>query len=242
MKDFLLRNTNKITTLVGLRLLRNDTTTNPEKMLSRLLRSFKIDLVLDVGANAGQSAKKIFASGYKGRIISFEPVPGPFKKLKSKAAKNPQWSVIQAAIGEMDGEIEIYVAENLESSSILPMLPRHKEAAPDSKEIGVIKTPLLRLDSLKEEGKIGNQDCIFLKIDVQGFELQVIKGSLEILNQVHVIQLEMSLVPLYEGSPLFEEVLSTLKQYGFSLFSLIPGFSDPDTGQLLQMDGIFIQE
>jgi FkbM family methyltransferase len=242
MKDFLLRNFNKVASSAGLRLLSDEVGTNPVKMLNGLLRRFQIDLILDVGANVGQSSQKFISSGFTGNILSFEPIPGPFNKLKNRASKNPKWKVFQAAIGDLDGETEIHVAGNLESSSVLSMLPRHKEAAPESDEISKVKTPLRRLDSYKEQGLIHDNDRIFLKIDVQGFEIHALKGGMGILSQVQILQIELSLVPLYDGSPLFEEMLLILKQHGFTLFSLVPGFTDPKTGQLLQMDGIFVRE
>jgi FkbM family methyltransferase len=242
MKDFFLRNFNRITVPFGFRLISDDIGSNAVILLKGLISRFKVNLFLDVGANAGQTTLKLIANGFDGRILSFEPVPGPYGKLASRAARYPKWKALPVAIGDINGQIEVHVAGNLESSSVLPMLERHKTAAPGSEEINRVQAELRRLDSYLEEGLILKEDNIFLKIDVQGFEMQALNGSAGILGQVKILQMELSLVPLYEGSLLFEDLMARLKKLGFTLFTLLPGFSDPVSGQLLQMDGVFIRE
>lgn len=78
-----------------------------------------------------------------------------------------------------------------------------------------------------------------MKIDVQGFERQVLAGATEILPQVKGIQLELSLVPLYESQPIYREMIKFLEKLGYELYALVPGFTEHKTGKLLQMDGIF---
>jgi FkbM family methyltransferase len=241
MIDFFLRNFNKLAVFFGVRLIQDDVASNPAIMLKRLIDRFQVNLFLDVGANAGQTSLKLISNGYKGRILSFEPVPKPYKELARKAARFSNWKALPVAIGDFNGFVDVHVAGNLESSSVLPMLERHRQAAPDSAEISQVKSELRRLDSYLSDGLIKPEDKIFLKIDVQGFEMQALNGSAGILNQVVVLQMELSLVPLYEGGLLFEEIMARLKELGFSLFTLLPGFSDPKTGQLLQMDGVFFK-
>lgn len=242
MKDFFLRNFNKIAVPAGFRLNPDDVGSNPVKMLRKLTDRLQISLFLDVGANAGQSAKKFINAGFRGRIFSFEPVPEAFGKLARRTTAFPDWKAFPVAIGDHNGQVDVHVAGNIESSSVLPMLERHRTAAPGSAEINLVKAELRRLDSYLDEGLILAEDRIFLKIDVQGFEMQALAGSTGILAQVKILQMELSLVPLYEGGLLFEEVAAHLKGLGFSLFTLLPGFADPVSGQLLQMDGVFIRE
>ncbi len=83
---------------------------------------------------------------------------------------------------------------------------------------------------------------ILLKIDTQGYEEQVLKGADEIISKIKGIHLELSIVPLYEGQILFEEMLNQLKEMGFALYHLSPGFKDYRTGRLLQFDGTFFRE
>lgn len=83
---------------------------------------------------------------------------------------------------------------------------------------------------------------ILLKIDTQGYEEQVLKGANEIISKIKGIHLELSIVPLYEGQMLFEEMLNKLKEMGFALYHLSPGFQDSRTGRLLQVNGTFFRE
>ena len=81
---------------------------------------------------------------------------------------------------------------------------------------------------------------VALKIDTQGFERQVLEGTGRLLQaNVVSVQLELSLVPLYEGSWLWDEAAAWLAMRDFRLMGLTPGFSDPATGRLLQFDGVF---
>src|SRR5208337_3648960 len=83
---------------------------------------------------------------------------------------------------------------------------------------------------------------IFLKLDVQGFEYKVLQGAEQFLAHVAGIQIELSLVPLYDGEHLFHPMLHDLEERGYDLWSLIPGFVDPETGRLLQLDTIFFRK
>jgi len=120
------------------------------------------------------------------------------------------------------------------------MLATHEEAAPNATFIGAELVAQRTLDSLwadiSEPG-----DTIFLKADVQGYERQVLDGVSEHLDRIAGLQLELSLVPLYDGGWLYEEVLEWAGPHGFSLMRLIPGFTDQRTGQMLQADGVFIR-
>ena len=82
-------------------------------------------------------------------------------------------------------------------------------------------------------------DKVYLKIDTQGFEENVLKGAESSLNHIDTIQLEMSLIPLYRDEPLFDEMYHFLYQKGYRLIAIEAGFTDEETGQLLQFDGIF---
>jgi hypothetical protein len=141
------------------------------------------------------------------------------------------------AIGDRDGEAEINVSANSMSSSILPMTPTHLKAAPESRYIGREATPLRRLDAIYEEyARV--DDNVFLKIDAQGFERQVLDGAAETLPLIRGLQIEMSLMPLYEGQMLMVETLELLDSFGLQLWWLTPCFCDPQTGRVLQADGI----
>ena len=87
--------------------------------------------------------------------------------------------------------------------------------------------------------EIKHEERIYMKIDVQGFEMLVLKGAEKILNQVVALELELSLAQLYQGGPLFIDMLKYMEELGFMVVSLNHVFSDAKTDQLLQVDGIF---
>jgi len=116
--------------------------------LTALMRHAGVDLVLDVGANEGQFAQELRDGGYRGRIVSFEPLRDAHAKLARAAAGDSAWTVHErCAIGDHDGEVEIHVAGNSVSSSIRPMLEQHAQSAPESRYVGTERVPLRRLKS-----------------------------------------------------------------------------------------------
>ena len=202
----------------------------------------KIDLVLDVGANIGQYGMLLRRLGYGGRIVSFEPLSSAYSQLKAASDKDSLWEVApRAAIGNEDGQISINISANSQSSSVLSILDSHVSAASNSAYIDSEKVKLTRLDTIALD-YLEDADSVFLKIDVQGFEKQVLEGASNILPRVKGIQTEMSLIPLYQGQLLFRETIELLDNLGYELYSAIPGLADPKTGRLLQMDGIFFKK
>ena len=206
-----------------------------------MLSYHNVNTIFDIGANKGQFGVILRDFGYKGRIVSFEPLTQARKKLHQISQNDKLWEVApQSAIGEVDGEIEIHIAGNSESSSVLNMLESHIKAAPDSKYVGNERVPLRKLDTIASDF-IENDSIVFLKIDTQGYEEKVMNGAHELINNIVGLQLEISLVPLYEGHSLLDEMLQNLKEKGFELWGVSTVFSDPDTAQLLQIDATFFR-
>lgn len=209
--------------------------------LPGFLQRFGVDLFLDVGANTGECAKELLAGGYAGRILSFEPLSEAHAQLLVASTQNPLWLVAdRCALGAERGEQTLHIAGNLQSSSLLDMRPAHLEAAPHSRYVGSETVPVFTLDEVAA-GEVSAASAPFLKIDVQGFENRVLEGAKAILPKLVGLQLELSLVPLYDGEPLFDSLLSQVMSLGFELWWVRPGFSDPGTGRALQMDAIFFR-
>jgi FkbM family methyltransferase len=212
-----------------------------------LISQLPIDLVLDAGANTGQFVHQCRAAGYKGEIISFEPSAAAHASLLRSAASDPLWTVAdRTALGATTGEVEINIAANSFSSSILPMLDSHLAAAPNSAYLQKEKVPLRRLDDLFADRLLAATAAaptphIFLKLDVQGYESQVLAGATQLLHHTLAVQLEMSLLPLYEGETLMPQMQAAMTAKGFDLWDLEPSFRDPATGRLLQIDAIFLR-
>jgi FkbM family methyltransferase len=207
----------------------------------RLLRHYGVTVVLDVGANEGQYGRELRLARYRGRIVSFEPMATPFARLELSARSDPNWDVVQLALGEAEMDTKINVSRNSVSSSLLPILPAHVNAAACSSFVGRESITVRRLDCVFDE-YVEPGEVSFLKVDVQGYEAHVLAGSTGVVDRIAGIQAEMSLVPLYEGAPLWTEIVAWATDHGFLLMGLEPGFAHPATGQLLQVDGIFFRE
>jgi FkbM family methyltransferase len=232
----------KLSRSLGIDLKRYNIQTSEAAKMQRLLAYHNIDLVFDVGANIGQYAKLLRELGYSGRIVSFEPLSSAYSQLKAVSEKDPLWEIApQAAIGNQEGEIIINIAGNSQSSSALPMLDAHLESAPESAYSGSETVKLSRLDTIAKDYIKSETKSIFLKIDVQGLEKQVLEGATAILPLVKGIKLELSLVPLYEGQVLFKEMIDIVEKLGYELYGIEPGFTAEKTGRMLQMDGIFFK-
>lgn len=212
---------------------------NHTARMRQLLAPAMTDVVLDVGANAGQYAAYLRERlDYAGRIVSFEPLDSAFDLLVARASNDPAWTALNYALGSVNSTGTLNVAANSHSSSLLPMLAAHLRSAPDSAYRGVRSIPIRTLDSVIGEHCLAN-DRIFMKVDVQGFEREVLAGAEASLRRMHAVQLEMSLVPLYEGESLFAELCEYMRARAFVLIAIVPGFADGPTGQLLQVDGVF---
>jgi FkbM family methyltransferase len=213
-------------------------TTGGRRMMQ--MRSHGVDLVVDVGANIGQYAKDLRADGYRGAMISIEPLPEAYDVLARTARADRSWRTINCAIGRVPGMAIIHVAENSVSSSMLPILQSHVAAAPTSQVVGSVDVPVRTLDTVLDEAA-GGAEHVFVKVDTQGFELEVLEGAAGRLDDVVGVEVEMSLVPLYKDAPTMPALVEWLERHGFWLGDLTPEFADPNTGRLLQVNGLFFR-
>jgi len=222
----------------GFDIIRYEPKSHPLARRNKILQTYGINLVIDVGANVGQYGKQLRELGYKGKIISFEPLGSAYKELNDKATIDDLWEVHNYALGNKEETALINIAANSYSSSLLGMLSSHINSAPNSKYVGQEEVQVKTLDAIFPTLSC-EADKIYLKIDTQGFEKNVLKGAEGALQSIDTIQLEMSLIPLYENELLFDEMYQHLYQKGYRLVAVEPGFTDEKTGQLLQLDGIF---
>lgn len=207
----------------------------------KLINHYKINKILDVGANIGQYSLELRKFGFKGHIISFEPLSGTYSKLKSNAKNDKKWQTFNFAIGNEEGNTLINVAGNTFSSSINNMLESHLKVEPSSRYISTENITIKRLDTIFNSIH-SSGDIILLKIDTQGYEKNVLEGASQSLDNILLIQLEMSLIPLYENELILADMIKFLEQKKFEIVSIENGFTNDETGQLLQVDGIFINK
>lgn len=228
---------NAILARAGLQLARHRP---PERRLAGFLGENDIGLVIDVGASRGQFGSLLRRARYRGRIVSFEPVSAAYQVLEKIASKDARWESHRVALADRDGIGRMHVSKNLASSSFLDIHHPHLEANPEAAYVGTEEVRTARLDSIAAGFGIGDRPTM-MKIDVQGFTLEVLAGSAQTLGRVSCLQVEMSLVSLYANEPTMPTLLRYLDERGFALTEIEPGFYERDTGRLLQVDGRFIR-
>ncbi len=225
---------------LGLKVSRCSCVTDDMLAMATMLDARRVDLILDVGANVGQFAEKIFEAGYEKRIVSYEPLSRPYGILTEKSRTNPNWDVERLCIGDSTGEVELMISHNEIASSILGTTPVLSEFQPEFEYVGSEKVEVTTLDAAASS-VITSAEKPFLKVDVQGFEEQVLRGAEETLARCVGLQIELSFLELYDGQMLFSEMLRGLEQKGFTPYRFYPAWIDVRDGRWLQADGLFFR-
>jgi len=207
----------------------------------KLIEHYKVACILDVGANTGQFASELRRFGYKGPIHSFEPIKKAYHALERNSANDKQWFIYNYALGNYSGISTINISQNSVSSSILNMLSSHSMVEPNSIYITSENIKIEKLDNVYKS-IVPTKTNLFLKIDTQGYEFEVIQGALNCLSQIKMIQLELTLQPLYENQKLILDLLNFMDSQGYFLVSVDPVFTNNASGELLQLDGIFYRK
>ena len=208
----------------------------------KIIKYLEIDCLLDVGANIGQYASLVRSLGYEGQIFSFEPLSSAHRILKEKSIHDNFWTVYdRCGIGDHNKVEAINISGNSYSSSFLAMLDNHKKAEPNSKYLGQEEVKIHTLDSIFKNFNSGYKR-IFLKIDTQGYEMNVLKGVEKNIHKIYAVQLELSILPLYDNSHLYQDFFDYFIKRGFECWNLQSGFRNPETGRLLQFDGLFVNK
>jgi FkbM family methyltransferase len=202
------------------------------------IRQAGVNTVVDVGANLGQFGEELFDSGFNGRLISFEPLSSAFERLQKVARRFPNWEVHNIAIGISEEKQVINVASNGASSSFRSVGNAYLKSQPAFHYIGSETVRLRRLDSVLAELSIEDAE-LFVKIDTQGFEKEVLSGMDGCFNRVRLLEIELSLMELYTGQALFDSLHPFLVGKGMSLIAMSPVLVAPASGKLLQFDATY---
>lgn len=211
------------------------------RQLVSLLAGHGISLVLDVGANTGQYASRLRRAGWAGRMVSFEPQAAAHAELMAAAAADPAWQVAPPlALGAAAGETVLHVSNESDMSSLLEIRPDFLESSPSSSTVAEERVRVTTLAAALAEYAT-EADRVFVKIDTQGSEAAVLDGAGAGLARVMGFQLELSLVPLYEGETTYRAMIERLSGLGFAPYLFIPGYFSRHLGRMLQFDGVFFR-
>ena len=198
-----------------------------------------VDAVVDIGANLGQYATRLRAAGWRGPVLSIEPIPEVHAALVRRAATDPAWEIAPPmAIGAEGGETLLEVSAESDMSSTLRQSALLREISPSSAVVRRIAVPQRRLDEL-DALRLRPWRRLFVKIDVQGSEPAVLAGMDGLWPRVQGLQLEMALVPLYEGERPWLDTIAGLAARGFAPHLLFPGYFARALGRQVQLDAVF---
>jgi FkbM family methyltransferase len=236
---------NRLLKPLGFHVHRTAPSTQPSKSdYIKMLEHFGITVILDVGAHEGHTAEKFFDQGYRGRIISFEPIAKHFQVLNQKCTAAKQaghaWEARHAALGNEDATTTINVAGNGLSSSLVAMLPEHEQLNPDSRYAGKEKITVVRLDTIIDS-LVSSQDRVLLQLDVQGFEPQALEGAQRTLPRLAGVQMEVNFRPTYATGFDVPGAFQIMEKHGFTPCYVEPAWKDPATSVFYQVDVLWFR-
>lgn len=201
------------------------------------LATLEVDLVVDVGANKGQFALAALYTFPDVTLHCFEPLEQPLQEFLKIHGSNRSIHVSQIALGGSSFKGIMHVSQRIDSSSLLPISTEQSRLFPGTKEVSQEETTVDTLDNQLSDVRFKRG---LLKIDVQGGELDVLRGASSCLNRFTNVYVECSFLELYTGQSLAHEVIEFLAEYGFSLVGVY-NLQEDDSGSSIQADFMFAQ-
>ena len=208
--------------------------------LLKVINFHNINVVLDVGASWGGYAKTLRRFGYTNKIISFEPISTSHQKLIINSSNDNNWHVHKKIIvsnKDLKKQI-INVSNDFDNSSLLNLTKLHTDNHKDAMYTHKEEIECDSLDNLIDFYSL-NEKNLMVKIDVQGSEMDVLMSGIKNIAKFKLVQIELSLQPLYEGQILYKEIIDFMNNNNFSVWSIFPGYKKKSIGQLYQFDVIF---
>lgn len=213
-----------------------------DRALASVLRDQEIDLVIDVGANVGQFARRVRKAGYRGRIISYEPSLEPLTELAQVAASDGNMTVRNVGVAAERGELTFTIFADSQFNSANARAAGLGGLYADRMQISEqASIPVVRLD--EEQEHIGSARNILLKSDTQGLDLEVFKGAEGLLSRVRAAHVELPFFSIYESAPTASTIVPFLADYGLSLAWIVPiAFrKDVTSAPIVECDGLFVR-
>ena len=210
--------------------------------LASILDEQGVDLIFDVGGNVGQFAKMVFGAGYGGRLVSYEPGAKAHAALTAAARSNPNWTIApRMALGKTRETLMLHTFNRTDMNSLYAPDEKVFESFPALEEATAEEVQVERLDAVAASF-MSDVDTVFLKIDTQGGELAILEGSTGILDQLAMLQLEVAVEPVYQGEPVWMEVLKPVHDYGFRPALMSPGYFSKRIRRQLDLDIVFLRQ
>lgn len=210
------------------------------RLCERIRALADIRVVFDVGANCGQFTHSAAVCFPQADLHAFEPLPGCQETLRKVAATHPRVQIHPCALGDLPGTVEMFQNDYAPSSSVLPMEKQHKALWPKTVNAQKISVPLDTLDHVT--ARLGVRGPAFLKLDVQGFELHVLRGATSTLRETAVVMTEVLFENFYSGQADFPVLMDFLAEHGFRFLEFAEERRLPPLGRLVYADAVFVKE
>lgn len=212
--------------------------------LKKTLIHCKVDCIFDIGANFGQYATMLRNDvGYKGVIISFEPMPEAATHLRKIARLDPLWFVEEIALSDENCDKSFNIMKGHQFSSLSQ--PIHSEVENFVSTNKVVKELRVKSETLSSVytrlEKEHNFKRPFLKMDTQGYDVKVFRSGKEIVHHFIGLQSELAIKRIYKDSVDFREAVTEYEAYGFSLSSFVPNNAG-HFPKLIETDCIMIRD
>jgi FkbM family methyltransferase len=211
-----------------------------EAHLQRFFEHYNVDCVFDVGANEGQYTTMLRRKvGYKGDIISFEPIPAAAKILRKKSKGDLRWHVEEIALDRVARIVTFNVMEGKKFSSLHNPSQAEVDLFEDKNRVVEkisVQTETIKSMLEKYKKRLGFQRP-FLKLDTQGHDLEVAEGASDVLSSFVGLQSELSIKKIYEATPDYKTVIDYYISHGFELSAFVPN-NDGHFPRLIEIDCI----
>ena len=204
----------------------------------RLLARLHCNTVVDIGANRGQFSLVARRCFPRARIIAFEPLVGPTALFRRVFAGDDGVVLHDYALGATTATQSIHVSQRDDCSSLLPVTDRQTSLYPGTMELRTEVIKVQTLDDCVSPQVIENPSL--LKLDVQGFELEALKGAHHLLPYFDYVYSECSFCELYAGQPLADAVIAFLAEQGFRVKGVHNTGYSP-RGEAVQADFLFVR-
>lgn len=211
-----------------------------DRHLSHVVDKHSIDTVIDVGANEGQFSTRVRSAGFSGRIVAFEPIPAMAQRLSQRFSTDRSFEAHNCGLGEREDEMDLNIFEGTDFSSFMKVNDKSRKYFPDRTQLKeVLKVPVRRLDSI---AGIAEEDSrLLLKLDTQGFDLDVFRGATALLPRIKAVLIECSVIPLYEETPGFVESLAAFRDAGFLPSGFFPVSRDKESLAIIEFDCMMVR-
>jgi FkbM family methyltransferase len=212
-------------------------------LLARVFATSRINCVLDVGANEGQYGQYLRACGFRGWIVSFEPVASVCTRLRKVASGDARWRVVPHALGAADAATSIHVTAGTGFSSFLTPDPaRSLHFALHNTVVRTEVVEVKRLDRVLDACLVGIPDPrLYLKMDTQGFDPEVFAGAAGVLDRIIALQTEVSLHSIYLNMKSALTVLPVFMTHGFDIVDMIPVSRAGNGLSAVEMDCVMVR-